>query len=105
MNCPGTYINEVRQDTVFDTSNPEMLSCLVKWAPDFAANPISAINCVFEEKFDPTYNLAEGCWDTFDNAFTYYTYCNISFNATRDVSNGEELLISYQKPEPEINDA
>ena len=31
--------------------------------------------------------------------------CNISFNATRDVSNGEELLISYQKPEPEINDA
>ena len=58
MNCPCMYINEVRQDTVFDTSNPDMLSCLVKWAPDFAANPLSAINCIFEEKLNPYYNLA-----------------------------------------------
>ena len=79
-----------------------MLSTLVKWAPDFASNPLSAINCIFEEKFDATYNVAEGCWGTFDQSLTYYNYCNIDIVAVRDVRNGEELLISYEKPEPTI---
>ena len=78
-----------------------MLSTLVKWAPDFASNPLSAINCIFEEKFGPTYDVAEGCCRTFDQALIYYNYCNIDF-AVRDVTNGEELLISYEKPEPTI---
>ena len=101
-NCPCTDINEVRQDTIFDTTNPDMLSTLVKWAPDLASNPLYAINCIFEEKFDPTYNVAEGCLGTFDQALMYYNYCNINIIAVRDVPNGEELLISYEKPEPTI---
>ena len=67
---------------------------VMKYAPDFATNPLSAINCIFEEKFDPGYNVAEGCWGTLDQAVTYYSYCNINILAVRDVSNGEELLIS-----------
>ena len=60
-NCPCTYINEVWQDTIFDTTNPDMLATLIKHAPDYASNPLSAINCIFEEKFDPTYHVSEGC--------------------------------------------
>ena len=101
-NCPCTYINEVRQDTIFDTSNPDMLATLVKWVPDFGSNPLSAINCIFEEKFHPGYKMAEGCWGTLDQAETYYSSCNIDILAVRDVSNGVELLISYKKPEPSI---
>ena len=79
-----------------------MLSTLFKWAPDFASNPLSAINCTFEENFDPTYNVAEGCCGTFDQALTHFNYCNIDSIAVRDVSNGEELLILFKKPEPTI---
>ena len=79
-----------------------MLSTLIKWVPDFASNPLSAINCIFEENFDPTYNVAEGCWGTFDQALTNYNYCNIHIIAVRDVTNREKLLISYKKPEPTI---
>ena len=102
MKCPCTFINEVRQNTVFDTSNAEVLSTLVKWAPDFSSNPLSAINCIFEEKFYPAYNMAEGCWDTLDNAVTYYHYSSITIHALLHVSNDEELLISYEKPEPQL---
>ena len=79
-----------------------MLATLVKWAPDFGSNPLSAINCIFKEKFDPGYNMAEGCWGTLDQAVTYYSYCNIDILAVRAVSNDEELLISYEKPEPSL---
>ena len=75
-----------------------MLATLIKHAPDYASNPLSAINCTFEEKFDPTYNVSEGCWGTFDQSLIYYNYCNINI-VVRDVSNGEELLISHEKPE------
>ena len=98
-NCPCTYINEVRQDTTFDTTNPDMLATLIKHAPDYATNPLSAINCIFEEKFDPSYNVSEGCWGKFDQCLMYYHYCNINVVAVRDVTNAEEFLISYQKPE------
>ena len=73
--------------------------------PDFASNPLSAINCIFEGKFDAGYNMAEGCWDTLDEAVTYYSYSNINILAVRDVNNGEELLISYEKPEPPIQES
>ena len=99
-NCPTSYINEVRHDTVFDTSNPDVLHTLIKHAPDFQTNPLSAINSYFEEQFDPTYNVTEGCRGNLDQAVCYYTYSNITIHAARDVSNGEEILISYEKPEP-----
>ena len=101
-NCPCTSINEVRQDTIFDTTNPDMLATLIKHLPDYANNLLSAINCLFEEKFDPTYNVSEGCWGKFDQCLAYYNYCNIDIIAVRDVQNGEELLISYKKPEPTL---
>ena len=40
-------------------------------AQDFATNPLSAINCFFKEKFDPTYDVAEACWENLDQAVTY----------------------------------
>ena len=67
-NCPTSYINEVRQDTIFDTSNPDVLQTLINHAPDFQTNPLSAINSYFEKKFDPTYDVAEGCWGNLDQA-------------------------------------
>ena len=79
-----------------------MLATLIKHAPDYATNPLSAINCIFEENFDPSYNVSERCWGKFDQCLTYYHYCNINVVAVRDVTNAEELLISYQKPEPTL---
>ena len=101
-NCPCTYINEVRQDTIFDTSNPDMRATLIKHAPDYASNPLTAINCIFKEKFDSTYNVSEGCKGTFDQCLTYYNYFNINIVAVRDVTNAKEFLISYEKPEPTL---
>ena len=69
-------------------------------APDFATNPLSAINCCFEGKFDPTYDVAEDCWANLDQAVTYYSYSNIDIIASQEVAVGEELLILYEKPEP-----
>ena len=76
-----------------------MLATLIKHAPDYTTNLLSAINCIFEQKFDPSYNVSEGCWGKFDQCLTYYHYCNINVVAVRDVTNAEEFLISYQKPE------
>ena len=86
----------------FDTSNPDMLATLIKHAPDYASNPLSAINCISEEKFDPTYNVSEGRWGIFDQCLTYYNYCNINIVAVQDVTNAEEFLIPYEKPEPTL---
>ena len=47
-----TYINEVREDTVFDSTNTEFIEQLFLRCPTSKEDPLSAINCMFEEKFD-----------------------------------------------------
>ena len=44
----------------------------------------------------------KAAWENLDQAVTYYSYSNINVIAARDVNNGEEQLISYEKPEPPI---
>ena len=101
-NCPTTYINEVRQDTVFDSTNSDFIELLSLQSPNFKEQPLSAINCYFEEKYDPNYCLTDCTWTSFDEFLAYHSVPNIEIKAARAVKATEELLISYEKPPPEI---
>ena len=62
----------------------------------------SAINYYFEEIYDPNYCITDYTWTLFDDFFTYHSVPNISIKAARPIKSTEELLISYEKPPPEI---
>ena len=102
QNCSMTYINEVREDTVFDSTNTEFIEELFIRCPTYREDPLSAINCIFEEKFDPNYSFSTGTWTSYDDFHQYHRFANISIVAARDIGPREELLISYQKPSPEL---
>ena len=75
---------------------------LASQSPNFRENPLSAINCYFEEKYDPNYCLTDCTWTSFEDLFAYHLVPNIQIKAARAVKATEELLISYEKPPPEI---
>ena len=101
-NCPSTYINEVREETVFDSTNSDFIEMLASQSPNFRENPLSASNCYFEEKYDPNYCVTDCTWTSFEDFFAYHLVPNIQIKAARAVKATEELLISYEKPPPEI---
>ena len=97
-----TYINEVRKDTVFDSTNAEFIEQLFLRCPTYKEDLLSAINCIFKEKFDPNYSFSTGTWTSFDDFYQYHRNANIHIVAARDIEPCEELLISYQKPAPDL---
>ena len=52
----------------------------------------------------PMHNRAEGCWETLDQAVTYYSDCNIEIVPARDINFGKEIYISYEKLKPALLD-
>ena len=101
-NCPMTYINEVREETVFDSTNSDFIELLSLQSPNFREDPLSAINCFFEETFDPNFSITTNTWTSFDDFFEYHSSCNIKVRAARVIKPTEEFLISYEKPSPEL---
>ena len=89
------YINEVRLDTTFDTSNPDMLATLVKWAPDFGSNPFSSINCIFEEESGSGFLKRWSTFSSFASFLAWVEKASIKVVALRDIKAGEELFINY----------
>ena len=80
-----TYINFVRDDTVFDSTNTEFIEAMFLRCPTYKENPLSALNCIFEEKFDPNDPFLSGTWSSFDDFYEYHRFTNITIVAARDI--------------------